>query len=85
MRVPTAAVAGDPVTVKDDAATSPRMTGVLVSEALPLDPPHPARSITAHMAAIPAAFVVFELDRKLANRLVRASIANTIPLGDVVP
>ena len=66
-------------------ATSPRMTGAAASVALPPEPPHPARSITAHSAAMPAAFVVFEPVARLVKRLVRAPIANTIPLGDVAP
>ena len=63
-------------------ATSPRMTGVLASVALPPEPPHPARSITAHTttaAALP------EPDARRVKRLVRAPIANTIPLEDVAP
>ncbi|MCX6414965.1 MAG: hypothetical protein NTU77_10255 [Actinobacteria bacterium] len=81
--VPTAAVVVSPDTVSADVvATSPRMTGVLASVALPPEPPHPARSITAHTTT---AVALPELDPRLAKRLVRAPIADTIPLGDVVP
>lgn len=80
--VPTAGVAGVPVTVNDDVAgASPRMTGVLVSEALPPEPPHPARSITAHAMT---AVALPEPDARLVNSLLCAPIANTSPLGDVV-
>ena len=81
--VPTAAVVGDPDTVNDDVvAASPRIMGVLASVALPPEPPHPARSSTAHTTT---AVALPEPDARLVKRLVRAPIANTIPLGDVVP
>ena len=62
---------------------SPRITGAPASVAPPLDPPHPAaRSITAQTTTTVA---LPEPDARLVKRLVRAPIANTIPLGDVVP
>ena len=63
-------------------ATSPRTTGAPASDALPPEPPHPARSITAHTTTAAA---LLEPVARLVKRLVRAPIANTIPLGDVVP
>ncbi len=76
--------AGAPGTATDGAlvATSPRITGVLESVALPAEPPHPARSITAHTTT---AVALPEPLARPVKRLVRAPIANTIPLEDVVP
>ena len=81
---PTAAVAvHDPVAASHPPpATSPRMTGALTSDALSPEPPHPARSITAHTTT---AVALPEPVARLVKRLVRAPIANTIPLGDFVP
>lgn len=39
---------------------SPRITGAPASAALPPEPPHPARSITAHAMTAPAAFPLAE-------------------------
>jgi hypothetical protein len=66
----------------DAAATSPRITGAPASVALSSEPPHPARSITAHAMT---AVALPEPDARLVKRLVRAPIANTIPLEDAVP
>jgi hypothetical protein len=63
-------------------ATSPRTTGALTSDALSPELPHPVRSITAHTTM---AVALPEPDARLVKRLVRAPIANTIPLGDVAP
>jgi hypothetical protein len=59
------------------AATSPRMTGVLASVALPLEPPHPARTMTAHTTATPAAATLLERDPSLVKRPIRAVIEDT--------
>ena len=81
--VPATAVAGFPFTVNDDAVTSPRMTGVLASVALPPEPPHPAaRIVIAHATT---AIALPEPDARLVKRIDCAPIANTIPIGDVVP
>ena len=58
------------------------MTGVLASVALSPEPPHPARSMTAHTTTAGA---LPEPDARLATSLDCAPIANTIPLGDFVP
>ena len=81
---PTAAVAVHEflATSHPPPATSPRMTGALTSDVLSPEPPHPARSSTAHTTT---AVALPEPDARLVKRLVRAPIANTIPLGDVVP
>ena len=81
---PTAAVAVHEflATSHPPPATSPRTTGAPDSDALPPEPPHPARSITAHTTT---AVALPEPDARLVKRLVRAPIANTIPLGDVAP
>ena len=63
-------------------ATSPRTTGAPASDALPPEPPHPARSITAQTTT---AVALPEPDARLVKRLVRALISNTIPLEDVAP
>ncbi len=63
-------------------AASPRMTGAPASDVLAPEAPHPARSITANTTT---AVALPEPDPRLVNRLVRAPIANTIPLEDFVP
>ena len=54
----------------------------MASVELPALPPQPARSITAHA---PTAVALLEPVARLVESLVRAPIANTIPLGDFVP
>jgi len=53
---------------------SPRMTGAPASAALPPEPPHPARSITAHAMTAPAAFPLPERELNAPKRLLRALI-----------
>jgi len=58
----------------DVAAASPRMTGPPASAVVPPEPPHPARSITAHAMTAPAAFPLPERELDAPKRLLRALI-----------
>jgi hypothetical protein len=63
------------VTDADESAPrSPRMTGAPASVALPPEPPHPARNITAHAMTAPAAFPLPERELNAPKRLLRALI-----------
>ena len=54
------------------ALATPRMMGAPASAELPPEPPHPARSITAHAMTAPAAFPLPLLEPNPLNRLLRA-------------
>ena len=57
------------------------MTGAPASAVLPPEPPHPARSITAHATTAPAAFALPEPGPKTPKRPVRALIVGRASPG----
>ena len=56
------------------SSTAPLMTGAPASAALPPEPPHPARNITAHAMTAPAVFPLPERGLNAPKRLLRALI-----------
>jgi hypothetical protein len=63
------------VTDADESAPrSPRMTGAPAFAVVPPEPPHPARSITAHAMTAPAAVPLPERETNAPKRLLRALI-----------
>ncbi len=75
-----------PVVVEFDTVsatvTSPRMTGA--PDSASPEPPHPARSITAHAMTAPAAFPLPERELNPLNRL-RAALMEAEPHWDCFP
>ena len=63
------------------ALATPRMMGAPASAELPPEPPHPARSMTAHAMTAPAAFALRLLEPNPLNRLLRALIVGLASPG----